>query len=385
MVGNDKKQLKICWISDFDMKFSGYFNISASLAEELSNRGHDVKCVGLGYKGEEHTFPFSLIPARDLRETFAVMTNLKNLWAFDVLVVALDIPLQEQYLNFIAQNALDVKYVGIMPVEADPLCMSWALLLMQMSKVFIISQFGTDEAQKAGVDAEYLPIGIDAESWRSPTEEERTALRKALGFGDDEFIVLTVGYNQERKFLSRAMEIFAEFHKEVPNSKHVMVTAEHSQVGWKLRDLAQELGYNDSFVIMERGMPHKNLWGIYAASDAFLLTSKAEGLGMIFMEAMSVGLPCIGTDCTGIHELLNDDRGYLIDVDYTIRDPFGNGKRYYADIKSGIYQLKKPLAFPLHNFHVINHAKNYIQERTWDKASEILEKGLLEVVNGEEE
>ena len=311
MVENDKRPLRVCLLSDFDFKFSGYFNISASLAEGLCDRGYEVKCIGLGYNGEEHTFPFGLIPANNLRETFAVLTNLHTMWNFDILVVALDIPVQEQYLNFIAQNNLNVKYIGIMPIEADPLCLSWALLLMQMNKVFIISQFGTEEARKIGVEAEYLPIGIDTKSWRPPTTEERAALRKALGFAEDEFVVLTVGYNQERKFLSRSMEIFREFQKEVPNSKYVLVTAEHSQVGWKLMDLAQEFGIQDKVVIMERGMPHKQLWGIYAASDAFLLASKAEGLGMILMEAMAVGLPCIGTDCTGIHELLDNGRGYL--------------------------------------------------------------------------
>ena len=81
--------MKICFVSDFDFRFSGYFNISASLAEGLQTRGHDVKCIGMGYHGEEHTFPFGLILAKDLRESFAVLSNLHSLWGFDVLVVAL--------------------------------------------------------------------------------------------------------------------------------------------------------------------------------------------------------------------------------------------------------------------------------------------------------
>ena len=388
MAEDEKTQLKICLVSDFDMRFSGYFNISASVSEELTMRGHEVKCVGLGYNGEEHTFPFGLIPAKDLRESFAVLTNLRAMWGFDVLIVALDIPVQEQFINYIAQNAMnDIKYVGIMPIEADPLCLSWALLLMQMHKVFIISQFGTYEAKKVGVEAEYLPVGVDLDSWRSPTGEERLALRKALGFKEDEFVVLTVGYNQERKFLSRSMEIFAEFAKGVPEAKYVMVTAEQSQVGWKLRDLAQELGIQDKFIILERGMPHKNLWGVYAASDVFLLTSKAEGLGLILMEAMSVGLPCIGTDCTGIHELLDNGRGFLIGVDYEIRDPYGNGRRYYAEIEDGVgllnlvYEFKDDVLVQ----DKILDAKEYIEQRTWDKTVDVLEKGLLEVVNVKKE
>ena len=382
-MAEDAKGLKICVASDFDFKISGYFNIATACAKGLSERGHEVKCVGLGYKGEEHFFPFGIIPAGNAQEVFAVITNLYSLWKFDVLVVAMDIPVQEMFLNFIKQNNLELKYIGIMPVEADPLCMSWALLLMQMNKALIISEFGTEEARKMGVEAEHLPVGIDMESWRSPLPEEREALRKALGFGDD-FIVLTVGYNQERKFLSRSMEIFAEFAKEVPNSKYVLVTAEHSPVGWKLRDLAQELGIADKLVIFEKGIEHKRLWGIYAASDCFLLTSKAEGLGMIFMEAMAVGLPCIGTDCTGIHELLGDGRGYLIPYDYTIRDPFGNGRRYYAGISDGVTTLK-------HVYNTkdvknrIEKSKKYIASRTWDKAVDVLENTIKEVVDAKTE
>lgn len=381
MAENEEKKLKVCFASDLDFRMSGYMNITVSLSKELAKRGHEVKCVGMGYNNEEHTFPFGIIGVRNLQETFAVIMNLHKAWNYDVLIVAMDIPVQEQFLGFIAQNALPIKYIGIMPVEADPLCMSWALLLMQMNKALIISEFGTEEAKKVGVEnAEYIPIGIDLEAWRPPTEEERTTLRNALGFKEDEFVVLTVGYNQERKFLSRSMEIFAEFVKEHPNSKYAMVTAEHSPVGWKLRDLAQELGFADKFVLFERGMEHKRLWGIYAASDAFLLTSKAEGLGMIFMEAMSVGLPCIGTNCTGIAELIGSGRGYLVDYDYTIRDPFGNGRRYYASISDGVQKLS--MAYKGWEVGIeYKTAQEYVKSKTWDEAGDILEKSILEVVN----
>lgn len=373
--------MKICLVSDFDFKASGYFNISCSLSEGLAKRGHEIKAVGLGYNGEEHTYPFGIIPTRDLREAFAIIANLKNMWNFDVLLVALDVPLHEQFVNFNLQNGSPLKYVGIMPIEADPLCVSWALILMQMKKSLIISKFGTLEAIKVGVPAMYLPVGINKESWRPSTTEERDAIRKALGFGDD-YIVLTVGYNQERKFLSRSMEIFAEFAKDVPNSKYVLVTTEQSQVGWKLRDFAQELGISDKVIIFERGMEFKRLWGIYVASDVFLLTSKAEGLGMILLEAMSVGLPCIGTNCTGIKELLDGGRGYLVDYDYTIRDPFGNGRRYYASLTDGVEKLKAAYDAKMNNATaVIKKASEFVSDFTWDQSVDILEAALKDVVD----
>lgn len=397
MVENEKRGMKVCIISDFDFRSSGYFNISVALGSGLAKRGHEVIAAGLGYRGEEHDFPMSIIPCMSMQEVFAVTQNLSSLWGFDIMLVIMDIPIQESFINSLA-NKDALNYVGIMPVEADPLCTSWALALMQMDKALIISEFGTEEARKIGVDAVYLPVGIDTTAWRPPTPEERIALRKSFGFEEDEFVFLTVAYNQERKLLSRGMEMFADFIYGTHNSeeysglspirkaKYAMVTAEHSPVGWRLRDLAQELKISDKFVLFERGIPHKTLWGIYAASDAFLLPSKAEGLGMILLEAMSVGIPCLGTDCTGIRELLSDGRGKLIPYDYTIRDPFGNGKRYYADRLVGTGLMSEVCDGD--NSEIVKKAKAYVQTRTWDKAVDILESELMKILeakNGKKE
>jgi hypothetical protein len=114
-------------------------------------------------------------------------------------IVALDIPLQCFLLS--KMRSRPFRYVGIMPVEADPLCMSWAAQITQMDKAMIISKFGFEEAQKAGVfNAAYLQVGVDTEMWKPATAEERNRIRTSvLGFDEDTFAVLTVADNQERK------------------------------------------------------------------------------------------------------------------------------------------------------------------------------------------
>jgi len=302
-----------------------------------------------------------------------MLQNLWGMWTYDVLITALDIPMQERFMQRIGGRQF--KYVGIMPIEADPLVMDWAIVLSQMDKSLIISEFGKKEAQKVGVEAEHLQIGVDADSWRMPKNEETQKIRETLGYGD-EFIVLTVADNQERKNLSRAFEIFAKFAEDKPDARYILVTREHNLVGWKLRSLAQEYGIGNQISIYERGIDFRQLWSLYAISNVFLLPSKAEGLGMPLLEAMGVGVPCVATNCTAMAELLADDRGYLIDPDYIYRDPFGNGKRYLASKDHGanilqlIYDNGKPEK-------IIKNAREYVEGRKWEVAVNHL-NGVLE-------
>ena len=49
-------------------------------------------------------------------------------------------------------------------------------------------------------------------------------------------------------------------------------------------------------------------------SYCFVLTSDFEGLPNSLIEAMSMGIPCISTDCSpgGARQLLGDDRGLIV-------------------------------------------------------------------------
>ncbi len=370
--------MRICWISDFDVTGSGYLNITVPLCARLSRHGNDVKVIGLQYHGEEHPFEFSVIPSQTLQEALAISQNLWNIWKFDVMVIALDIPIQMVFLN--AMKGRPFPYIGIMPIEADPLCVTWAMALMQMNRVLIISQFGTDEARKLNVDASHIQIGIDTDAWKFPNKEERKKIRESMNIDDDTFVILQVADNQERKNLSAAMEIVSGFSKD-KKVKYILVTREQSNVGWRLRDYAQLVKINAITSIYERGISFAQLWSIYAASNLFLLTSKAEGLGMPLLEAMAVGVPCAGTECTAIQEVLGEGRGILLPYAYKYVDPFGNGHRYFVDIPKSIEKLN----YYYENFPMLlemtDISRKYVEGRTWDISTLQLEKALEYIRN----
>lgn len=366
---------KILWLSDADIKGSGYLNITNPLCNTLVDLNHEIKEIGLGYQGEEHSNKFGIIPARDFNDVDAMIKNLSFMWKPDVFVCALDIPHQEKLLNSLSRSGLSLKYIGIMPVEAGPLCMSWAMVLMQMNKCFIISEYGTNEARKVGIPAEHIQIGIDTNLWAYKNPEIKDKLRKSIGIDDDTFVVLTVADNQERKDPHRLLETYAAFSKG-KKTKYILVTREWNRAGGRLRDYAQELGISQHFMLMERGMPFEQLWNLYALSDAFLLTSKAEGLGIPILEAMAVGTPVVATNCTAIPELLADDRGLLVDYEYQYRDCFGNGLRYLFNRKHGVKQLNRIYE---EGFDTLP-ARKFVEKRTWDIPANQLSNSIKELL-----
>lgn len=374
--------MTILYLSDFDLKGSGYANIAFSLCTHLAQQGYEVQALGLGYNGEEHHFPFRIAPLPDLRMVVPIVRDLQRQGVdIEALIVALDIPLQEALLQSLAAPC-DLPYIGLFPLEAPPLCQSWALTLLRMDERLIMSHFGVEACEASGVKATYIPIGVDCESWRPPTTEERVQLRKGLGIEPDTFVVLTVADNQERKNLSRSMEIFADAFKGNPSTssgykdaKYLMVTRPNSPVGWRLQDYGLQLGIFGQMSVWDRGMPFKQLWSLFAVSDCFLLTSKAEGLAMPVLEAMAMRLPVVGTDCTAIAEHLQDARGYLIKPDYAIVDPFGNGLRYFASREDGAMVLRNLAAIPAEK-QSLDWAQAYVQARQWSAAGQVLVEAI---------
>lgn len=373
---------KILAITDFDTVGSGYKSICAPLFIKLKEMGYEIIVVGLMYQGQEHNYPFSVLPCLSLQDGEAIATNVLHLWQPEIILVALDIPLQIQYHAKL--SAFKKKYIAITPLENGPLTMSWAAPLMNMDAVFFISELGKQEALKVGVKAEHLQVGVDTASWRLPFPEEKAKLRNGLGIDKDAFVVLTVADNQERKNLSAGMEVISNLKKLGVPVKWVLVTRETNPYGWKLRDLAVKYGVNQEYSPYERGMPSEQLWGLYAISDAYLQPSKAEGLGLPVLDAMATGLPAVATKTGAMTELLSDNRGTLVpgygfgEKDHFI-DVWGNSGRVMMDIEKAtdrLYNIWK-------NGFDVAPARAYVEARTHDIPAQQIDAKIKELLPDE--
>ncbi len=72
----------------------------------------------------------------------------------------------------------------------------------------------------------------------------------------------------------------------------------------KLRDLAKSLGVEND-VTFTGMQPHDKVFEYMKESDIYVQPSETEGLPRVMVEAISVAVPCIGSDVGGIPELIN--------------------------------------------------------------------------------
>lgn len=386
----------IVLFSDLDLRGSGYMNITIALANQLVKRGRKVTVLGMGYSGAAHEWPFQIIPIqphKGMQFAPAMLQNLISLGQIEaneppeVFVPLLDIPLQKNIMSWPIIGNRQVPMVGVFPIESGPLVQSWANDLARMDGRLIISKYGTKQCLEAGLDATHIPIGLDTKAWRMPLKGEVAKLRESLGMEPDDFVVLTVADNQERKNLSAATRAIASLvHRHKINAKWVLVTRIGSRVGWELNDLFLEHDIMDRVTLFERGIEHSRLWILNAAADAFMLLSKAEGLCMPAVEAMACGTPIVVTDCTALREHLyapdGSLRGFPVKSEYIYQDAWGNSYREFADPEHAAKQLKKVFKLKqrgrLQPF--ITAGRDYAESRTWDRAGDVLESVLARVI-----
>lgn len=94
-------------------------------------------------------------------------------------------------------------------------------------------------------------------------------------------------------------------------------------------------------------------------SDVFVLASRSETFGVVFIEAMSTGLPVVATCCGGPEDFVNDENGILVPVD---------------DVEA----LSQALVYMRRNH--INFDRCVIAERTREKFSPSTIVGHLEII-----
>lgn len=181
--------------------------------------------------------------------------------------------------------------------------------LRQAHGVVAVSQALAGRLVELGIDSERISVlynGVDPARFHPVPRGEA---RQALGFGEDERVVLYVGNIQPSKGCGELMQAFLQLRERVPGLKLVYVGA-----GPQVRSLTEQAaaaGAADAVHFAGR-LAHEKIVQWFGAADVFCLPSHAEGVPNVVLEAMACGTPVVATRVGGIPEVLPEHAGTMV-------------------------------------------------------------------------
>lgn len=155
-------------------------------------------------------------------------------------------------------------------------------------------------------DVEVLTHGIDLAEVRSH-RNARSSTRRSLGLAPSDVVIVNVAHLRAEKAQDVLLDAAAVVLRHHPTA--VFLSVGHGPRDVQLLEQHRELGLGDRFRFL--GF-RTDVADLLAASDAFCLASRQEGLPLAFMEASAMGVPTVATRVGGLIDHVRDGEDGLL-------------------------------------------------------------------------
>ncbi len=137
---------------------------------------------------------------------------------------------------------------------------------------------------------------------------DRVAKRKELDVPADAVIIVSAGFLNPNKNNRVVIEALAKLN----DPHYFYLPCGDGELKDELASLAKQLGVENQVKFLGY---RTDMMEIMVASDIFVMPSFREGVPRAMLEAMDLGLPCVGSNTRGIRELIgeNGEGGYVCD------------------------------------------------------------------------
>lgn len=191
-------------------------------------------------------------------------------------------------------------------------------LARAFDRIVPISTETRQEALDAGLNPSriiQIPIGVDVDRFHPVPAGTRAALRARYGLPTDRPVVVFVGALNARKNIVWLLDAWAQRPSEFGAAQLLVVgdavhDPESPEIRRRVAERVDRLGPAAQWIRFVRDIEH-----IYAACDALVLPSLAEGMPTVVLQAMASGVPVVTTPVSGARELVGErmERGWLFD------------------------------------------------------------------------
>jgi glycosyltransferase involved in cell wall biosynthesis len=279
----------------------------ASMYDEQSNSDYVPANLFQAYKGNR--FQFVLKSVFQMRTTTDLLLGHLNLALLGVV-----------YKFFYPAKKLVVICHGIEVFQ--PLNGFKKKVLQQADAIFAVSTYTKQQLiNQNGIDAEKIivfPNTIDP-FFQLPEDFSKPAyLKERYGISENDKVMFTLTrLNSEEgyKGYDKVFKAISRFIKEGHSLKYILAGNADAVESKRIDQLIEELQLQDH-VIVTGFVKDEEITDHYLLADVFVMPSKGEGFGIVYLEAMACGLPVIAGNKDGSTEALQfGELGTLVDPD----------------------------------------------------------------------
>ena len=360
---------------------SGYGIVTKNVVSRLLERGlivmvsayYGLQAGGFLKVGEITTFPTS--GSKDDTLGFSTARGYREKFGSDIIILHTDFWIGKPLTDLVKET------VAYTPLDHEDYAEEIQDVLRSFFKVAIPSKHGCREAEKYGVEATFIPHGVDLSTYHPLPKPE---CKRLIQVDPDTFVVGMVGANNDmepRKGWDKmftAVRIFLDRNPEMQREGRFRVFAHtdaQKEGGYNLKLLAKRTGiakyltFQDPFIPI-MGLPETLMNRIYNSFDVLMNLSRREGFCLPILEAQACRVPTIATDFSAMTERLNYGKcGWLVKPATTVLSPLGGITSIPDEFKAAealeeaVYNQKKR-----ERFSKLSLA--YAKTQTWDTSVE---------------
>lgn len=242
--------------------------------------------------------------------------------------------LRENYIALLAKmynKKLRVVYTNHFVMANDAVTkLSNRLMDRLQDQMIAVCNVGRDQLIRNGWSGDHIQVvfnAVDLDAWAGPKSE--STLRTELGLPQDRFVMLCASRFADDK----GHQYLLDSIKKLTAMTQVPFTLVLAGDGPLLEDRkkqARDLGLTDDQVRFI-GF-RKDIKNLYKGSDLYVNSSRHEALSFLIIEAMAAGLPVIATNMAGNPDIVNDQAGCGLLVEYNNPDSMASAmKRLMED------------------------------------------------------
>ena len=328
--------MRILYSSNAFWANSGYGTQGKSLLPRLS----DLEIVGgrenvamfawYGLQGGIHNVEgFTVFPSGMDPYGNDIIGAHSRAFKADVVITLIDAWVMEE----IQKKVAPAIYVPWFPVDHAPVP-NKVLKGIEDSKFPVTySKDGQSQVSKAGREIDYIPHGIETDTFKVIENREEVNQFKKNVLQAEDFLAVMVAANKgypDRKGFQQQLRAFSKFVHEYnnPNAKLYIHTEPSTRFGGiDFAELLKVLGIEHNVIFPDSynnfvGIPAEHLNYIYNSADVLLSASMGEGFGIPIIEAQSAGTRVITSNFSSMPELIH--KGWIVEPRDLIYTPMNS-------------------------------------------------------------